>query len=45
MKTGIVRSSKYAWVVFILLCLMQFVYAGITLDTVTLYMEPILRRL
>lgn len=25
MKTGIVKSSKYAWVVFILLCLMQFV--------------------
>lgn len=41
-KSGLVKSSKYAWVVLILLVLMQFVYAGITLSTVTLYMEPIL---
>ena len=37
-KSGLVKSSKYAWVVLILLVLMQFVYAGITLSTVTLYM-------
>lgn len=41
-KSGLVKSSKYAWVVLILLVLMQFVYASITLSTVTLYMEPIL---
>ena len=41
-KSGLVKSSNYAWVVLILLILMQFVYAGLTLSTVTLYMEPIL---
>ena len=39
-KSGLVKSSNYAWVVLILL--IQFVYAGLTLSTVTLYMEPIL---
>ena len=39
---GLVKSSKYGWVILFLLMLMQFVYAGITLSTVTLYMEPIL---
>lgn len=41
-KSSLVKSSKYAWGVLILLILMQFVYAGLTLSTVTLYMEPIL---
>lgn len=41
-KTGLVKSSNYAWCVMVLLTLMQFVYAGLTLSTVTLYMEPIL---
>lgn len=39
---GLVKSSNYAWGVLVLLILMQFVYAGLTLSTVTLYMEPIL---
>jgi len=42
MQKGLVKSSNYAWGVLFLLILMQFVYAGITLSTVTLYMEPIL---
>lgn len=41
-KSSLVKSSKYAWGVLVLLILMQFVYAGLTLSTVTLYMEPIL---
>lgn len=41
-KNGLVKSSNYAWCVMVLLTLMQFVYAGLTLSTVTLYMEPIL---
>lgn len=41
-KSGLVKSSNYAWGVLVLLILMQFVYAGLTLSTVTLYMEPIL---
>lgn len=41
-RNGLVKSSNYAWCVMILLTLMQFVYAGLTLSTVTLYMEPIL---
>lgn len=41
-KSGLVKSSNYAWGVMVLLILMQFIYAGITLSTVTLYMEPIL---
>ena len=41
-KSGLVKSSNYAWVVLILLILMQFVYAGLTLTTVTAYMAPIL---
>lgn len=41
-KTGLVKSSKFAWVVLAMCTLMQFIYAGITLSTVTLYMEPIL---
>ena len=41
-RNGLVKSSNYAWCVMILLTLMQFVYAGLTLSTVTLYMGPIL---
>lgn len=41
-RNGLVKSSNYAWCVMILLTLMQFVYAGLTLSTVTLYMNPIL---
>lgn len=41
-RNGLVKSSNYAWCVMILLTLMQFVYAGLTLSTVTLYMDPIL---
>ncbi|MCF0137559.1 MAG: MFS transporter [Oscillospiraceae bacterium] len=41
-KSKLVKSSSYAWVVMILLIFMQFIYAGLTLSTVTLYMEPIL---
>ena len=41
-RPGLVKSSNYAWCVMILLTLMQFVYAGLTLSTVTLYMNPIL---
>ena len=41
-KSGLVKSSNYAWMVCAMLVLMQFIYAGITLSTVTLYMEPIL---
>lgn len=41
-KKGLVKSSNYAWGILVLLILMQFIYAGITLSTVTLYMEPIL---
>lgn len=41
-RNGLVKSSNYAWCVMVLLTLMQFVYAGLTLSTVTLYMEPIL---
>ena len=41
-RNGLVKSSNYTWCVMILLTLMQFVYAGLTLSTVTLYMEPIL---
>lgn len=41
-KSKLVKGSGYAWVVLGLLILMQFVFAGITLSTVTLYMEPIL---
>ena len=41
-RNRLVKSSNYAWCVMILLTLMQFVYAGLTLSTVTLYMEPIL---
>lgn len=41
-RNGLVKSSNYAWCVMILLTLMQFVYAGLTLSTVTLYMQPIL---
>ena len=41
-KNGLVKSSNYAWCVMVLLTLMQFVYAGLTLSTVTLYMGPIL---
>ena len=41
-RNGLVKSSNYAWCVMILLTLMQFVYAGLTLSTVTLYMAPIL---
>lgn len=43
-KSGLVKSSNYAWVVLILLILMQFVYAGLTLSTVTLYMNPSSKR-
>lgn len=42
MQKGLVKSSNYAWGVLFLLILMQFVYSGLTLSTVTLYMEPIL---
>lgn len=41
-KSNLVKSTKYAWVVLIMCILMQFMFAGITLSTVTLYMEPIL---
>ena len=41
-RNGLFKSSNYAWCVMILLTLMQFVYAGLTLSTVTLYMNPIL---
>lgn len=41
-KSSLVKSSNYAWMICAMLILMQFVYAGITLSTVTLYMEPIL---
>ena len=41
-KSALVKSSKYAWMICAMLVLMQFIYAGITLSTVTLYMEPIL---
>lgn len=41
-NSSLIKSTRYAWVILFMLVLMQFIYAGITLSTVTLYMEPIL---